>query len=135
MKAFFAVIFALCVLNTSVSAGTTTGCKAVLQQVKDHLKVFYGAGKQMEDNNAMTSESQKEFDESAYAVFSAVSQGCGGLTAAEYTPIAESILNSSPDCKKYAGEFVGQTIEGIKNGESQEGAWDALYEYCKICEA
>ena len=83
----------------------------------------------------MTAEYQKKFDGAAYQVFGAVAQGCGGLSKGEYTSIAKSILSSPSECKRYAGEFVGQSIEGMANGETEEGAWDALYQYSEMCEA
>ena len=135
MKTIFAVIFALCVLNASVSAGSTASCKAVVQAVKENLNTFYTAGKQMEESQAMTAEYQKKFDGAAYQVFEAVSLGCGGLSESQYTSIAQSILSSPAQCKQYAGMFVGQSIEGIKNGETEEGAWDALFQYSEMCEA
>merc|ERR1712203_399132 len=126
MKTFFAVIFAICVLSTSVSAGSTESCKAVLGSIKEHLNTFYKAGKTMKDNNAMTAEYQEKFDGAAYQVAEALCAGCGGLSTTEVDSIAQSIFTAPADCKKYAGMFAESMVKGIEDKESKEGCWDGL---------
>merc|ERR1712060_692271 len=135
MKTIFAVIFAICVLNSSVSAGSTEACNSVLNALSQQLGTFYNAGKTMKDNNAMTAEYQEKFDGAAYQVAEAVYAGCGGLSTTEVDSIAQSIFTAPADCKKYAGMFAESMVKGIEDKESKEGCWDGLYQYAEICEA
>ena len=135
MRTFIAIIFAICVLSTSVSAGSLESCKIVLDAIKEQLPTFYKAGKQMKDLNAMTPEYQKQFDGSAYQIAQYVYDGCDGLTTDEINTLAQSIYTAPADCKKYAGMFTESMVEGVKNKESQEGCWDGLYQFSEICNA
>ena len=89
----------------------------------------------MEDSQSMTADYQKKFDGAAYAIFKDISKGCSGLSQGEVDTIAQSIFTSPADCKKYSGEFVEAAIQGIAQGESEEGAWDGLYGFAQICNA
>ena len=133
MKSFFAIIFAICVLSSSVSAGTTESCTAVLGAIKEQLPTFYSSGKTMIDNNAMTAEYQTQFDEAAYSIAESVYAGCGGLATSEVDSIAKSTFDAPSDCNKYAGMFTESLIKGIEDKEDKEGAWDGLYQYAEIC--
>ena len=135
MKACFAIIFALCVLNTSVSAGSAATCKEVLTKFNEVLPTFYDAGKKMEDANAMTADLEKQFDAQMYKVGEAIYGECGGLADADIESIAGSIFTETADCQKYAGQLIIAMNKGIAAKEDPEGGWEGIYGYSKLCHA
>ena len=112
MKAYLAVIFALCALTSSVSAaGTDASCTEVLKAIKDKLALFNFNGQYLEQGNNMTPEFKISFDKTGYLVAEAVYAGCKWIPQSRVDRLADAVYASSPPkCREVSGFFAYQGI-------------------------